>query len=269
MNTPDNPFRQRLRRGDRQIGLWLALANAYAAEVVAGAGFDWCAIDAEHAPNTLPTLLATLQALAAYPVQPVIRLPDDNATFIKQVLELGAQNLLVPMVESPQQARALVRATRYPPQGMRGVGAGLARSGRWGRYSDYLVRANDLVCLLVQIESVQAAAQVRDIAAVDGVDGVLFGPADLAASMGLLGQSGDPRVCALIEQSIGEVQHAGKAAGVYVADEALARRYLQAGAGFVAVGSDAGVLRGGAAALAMRFKAGAGDAEIGSPGGGY
>jgi 4-hydroxy-2-oxoheptanedioate aldolase len=269
MNTPDNLFKQALRRGDRQFGLWLALVHAPAAEVVAGAGFDWLLVDAEHAPHTLQTLLATLQTLAAYPSQPVVRVPDHSSTFIKQVLELGAQNLLVPMVESPEQARELVRAARYPPQGIRGVGAAIARSSRWSRYADYLARANDLVCLLVQVESAAAAARTHDIASVEGVDGVLFGPSDLAASMGFLGQPGRPEVCALIERSIGEVRRAGKAAGVYVGDEALARRYLQAGASFIAVGSDASVLRSGASALATRFKADATGAAPGGAGGGY
>jgi 4-hydroxy-2-oxoheptanedioate aldolase len=255
MNTPGNGFKQALARGEPQIGLWLALANPYAAEVVAGAGFDWLTIDGEHVPNTLPTILATLQVLAAYPVHAVVRVPDGNPTFLKQVLELGATTVLVPTVESAEQARELVRAVRYPPQGFRGVGASLARSSRWGRFGDYLARANDSVCLLVQIETRDGAANAAAIAAVDGVDGILIGPSDLAASMGLLGQPTHAEVRALVERTIPAIVACGRAAGIYCADEALARQYLAAGASFVALGADASILAAASSALAARFRA--------------
>jgi len=260
MKTPANPFKQALAGSRPQVGLWLALADGYAAEVAATAGFDWLCIDAEHAPNSLATILATLQAIAAWPVQAVVRLPDGNSTFIKQVLELGATNLLVPMVDSAQQARELVRAMRYPLRGIRGAGSGLGRSSRWGLYEDYLQRADDTLCLGVQLETVGAIDNAAAIAGVDGVDCLLVGPGDLAASMGLLGQAGHADVVAQVERAIGAARTAGKPIGVYVGDEALARRYIAAGASFVALGSDIGLLARASRELAARFRA-----SIGGP----
>jgi 4-hydroxy-2-oxoheptanedioate aldolase len=252
--TPDNRFKQALQRGETQIGLWLGLADPYAAELCAGSGFDWLLIDGEHAPNDLRTMLATLQAVAPYPVQPVIRIPFGDTALIKQVLEIGATNLLVPMVESAEQARELVAAVRYPPQGRRGVGSGLARSSRWSRYSNYLHDANDRVCLLVQVETAAAMAQIEAIAAVEGVDGVFIGPADLAASMGYLGQPAHPQVKTAIESGIASILRAGNAPGILCADEALARHYLSLGTRFVAVGVDTSLLVQATTALAARFK---------------
>ncbi|MBE0628095.1 MAG: STAS domain-containing protein, partial [Burkholderia vietnamiensis] len=153
MQMPSNGFKAALARGDAQIGLWLGLANPYSAEVVAGAGFDWLLIDGEHAPNTVPTILAQLQAIAPYPSHPVVRVPSNDPVIVKQVLDLGAQTLLVPMVQSADEARAAVAATRYPPHGMRGVGSALARASRWNRIGDYLQRANDAMAVLVQVET--------------------------------------------------------------------------------------------------------------------
>ncbi|SRR5579871_353940 len=265
MNTPDNRFKQALSRREPQIGLWLALANPYAAELVAGSGFDFLTIDGEHSPNTLASILATLQALAGYPVQPVVRVPNHDPSLLKQVLELGATTLLVPMVETPEEARQLVRAVRYPPQGFRGVGASLARSSRWGRYADYLARANETTCLIVQVETREAAANAAAIAAVDGVDAILVGPSDLSASMGLLGQPAHADVRALIERTLRAVTGAGRAAGVYCTDEALARHYQSCGASFVALGADASILAASTAALAARFRAGDGRAAGAAP----
>lgn len=254
MQTPSNIFKQALRRGDTQVGLWLALADPYAAELCAGSGFDWLVLDAEHVPNDLRSLLAALQAVAAYPSHPVVRLPQGDTVLIKQVLELGATTLLVPMVESSAQARELVRAMRYPPHGVRGVGSGIARSSRWNAHADYLHRANDEVCLLVQVETRAALEDVAAIAAVDGVDGVFIGPADLAASMGHLGQLAHPEVVAAVEQGLAAIRATGKAAGVLCMDEALARRYMAAGANFVAVGADTSLLAGATRALAAKFQ---------------
>jgi len=255
MHTPDNRFKQALARRELQVGLWLALASPYSAEIVGGAGFDWLTIDGEHGPNTLSTMLATLQALAAYPVEPVVRVPEHDPAFLKQVLELGARSVLVPMVESAEQARQLVQAVRYPPQGFRGVGSAGARSSRWGRYTDYLTRANDTTCLLVQVETREAAGNAAAIAAVEGVDGVLIGPSDLSASMGLLGQPAHAEVRALIGRTIQAVAGAGRAAGVFCADEALARHYQACGASFIALGADSVILAASTAALAARYRA--------------
>lgn len=254
MNTPENLFKQALASGEPQIGLWLALADAYAAELCAGNGFDWLVFDGEHAPNDLRTLLSSLQSVAAYPSHPVVRLPHGDATLIKQVLDIGATTLLIPMVESAAQAQQLVSAMRYPPQGIRGVGSSIARSSRWSRYADYLQQANERVCLLVQVESKAGLDQLEAIASVDGVDGVFIGPADLSASMGYLGQPGHPEVRAAIDAAIKTIQVAGKAAGILCTDEVLARHYLALGASFVAVGVDTSLLVQASSSLIAKFK---------------
>jgi 4-hydroxy-2-oxoheptanedioate aldolase len=254
MSTPRNLFKQALRQRQQQIGLWLALADAYSAELLANAGFDWLVIDGEHAPNDLRSTLSSLQALAAYSVQPVVRLPHGDANLIKQVLELGAQTLLIPMVESAQQAAELVRAMRYPPEGIRGVGSFIARSSRWGTHARYLHEANEEVCLLVQVETQSALQQLDAIVQTDGVVGVFIGPADLSASMGHLGQSDHPDVVAAIEQAIRTIVAGGKVAGILCADETLARRYIAAGASFVAVGVDTSLLMRAARQLAEKYK---------------
>ena len=254
MRTPDNTFKKALAAGDLRVGLWVALADGYAAELCATCGFDWLLIDGEHAPNDLRSTLAALQSVAAYPAHPVVRIPRADDALIKQVLDIGATTVMVPMVESADQARQLVRAMRYPPHGIRGVGSGIARSARWSQYGNYLHEANERVCLLVQVETREALSQVGDIAAVEGVDGVFIGPADLAASFGLLGQPTHPEVKAAIEEGIRAIANAGKAPGILCADEALARRYIDVGARFVAVGVDTSLLVKAATALAGRFK---------------
>ncbi|AVS74914.1 4-hydroxy-2-oxoheptanedioate aldolase [Paracidovorax cattleyae] len=254
MAAPHNAFKQALRRAEPQIGLWLGLADPYTAELCATAGFDWLLVDGEHGPNDLRSMLGALQAIAAYDTQPVVRLPQGDAALIKQVLEIGATTLLIPMVENAEQARALVQAVRYPPQGIRGVGSGLARSSRWGADRDYLRTANDRTCLLVQVETAAAVAQVEAIAAIDGIDGVFIGPADLSASMGYLGQPAHPEVRAAIDKAIGQILAAGKAPGILCVDEALARHYIALGARFVAVGVDATLLAQAASGLAGRFR---------------
>ncbi|MCI0996899.1 4-hydroxy-2-oxoheptanedioate aldolase [Pseudomonas corrugata] len=254
MDMPINTFKQRLKSGEAQIGLWLGLADAYCAELAANAGFDWLLIDGEHAPNDVRTLLGQLQAVAPYPGQPVIRPVIGDTALIKQVLDLGVQTLLVPMVESAGQARELVRAMHYPPSGIRGVGSALARASRWNSIPGYLDKADEQMCLLVQIESREGLANLDTIAAVEGVDGVFIGPADLSASMGFRGNPGHPDVQAAIEDAIARIRQAGKAAGILSADEKLARRYIELGAAFVAVGVDTTVLMRGLQTLAATFK---------------
>ncbi|SEB23361.1 aldolase/citrate lyase family protein [Variovorax sp. YR216] len=260
MQTPTNLFKQALIEKRAQIGLWLGLADAYSAEICAGAGFDWLLIDGEHSPNGLQSVLQQAQAIAAYPgANAIARVPlghgDAGAALIKQYLDLGVQTLLVPMVDTAEQAQAIVRAMRYPPHGIRGMGG--ARASGWGRYPAYAKEANDRVCLLVQAESREALANLDAIAAVDGVDGVFIGPADLSASMGHLGNSSHPEVQAAIEDAIARINRAGKAAGILTPDEALAKRYLELGALFVAVGLDTNLLVRHTTALAARFKNGA------------
>ncbi|MCG5075586.1 4-hydroxy-2-oxoheptanedioate aldolase [Paraburkholderia tagetis] len=254
MQILDNPFKRALAQGRPQIGLWAALADSYVTELLAGTGFDWLLIDGEHAPNDLRSTLAQLQAVAPYPTHPIVRPVRNDAAIIKQLLDIGTQTLLVPMIENADDARAAVAATRYPPLGIRGVGSALARASRWNGSADYLHRAADELCMLVQVETANALAQLDDIAAVEGVDGVFFGPADLSASMGLLGQPGAPAVREAIVAGIRAVRARGKAAGVLAADRTIAHEYLQAGATFVAVGSDVALLARGASDLAAAFR---------------
>lgn len=257
MKTPANTFKQALAKQQAQIGLWLGLANAYSTEICAGAGFDWLLLDGEHSPNTLPSLLAQLQAIAAYPAShPIARVPlghgEAGAALIKQYLDLGFQTLLVPMVDTPAQAAALVKATRYPPDGIRGMAG--ARASRWGRYPNYANEANAQICLLVQAESQTALDNLEAIAATPGVDGVFIGPADLSASLGHVGQATHPEVQAAIDSAIRRIVKSGKAAGILTSDETLARHYLALGATFVAVGLDTQLLVRQTSALAALYK---------------
>lgn len=253
--TLNNPFKARLSQPGAQIGLWLGLADPYAAELCATTGFDWLLIDGEHGPNDLRSMLGSLQAIASYPSHPVVRIPNGNATLVKQVLEIGATTLLVPMVESVEHARGLVRAMRYPPQGIRGVGAGLARSSRWNGHANYLAEANDNLCLLVQVETIEALAQIEAISAVEGVDGVFIGPADLAASMGHLGAAELPEVVDAIDDAIRRVVAMGKAVGILAVNEARAHECIALGVRFVAVGVETSLMTQAARALSARFRA--------------
>jgi 4-hydroxy-2-oxoheptanedioate aldolase len=272
MQTPTNLFKLALQNKQAQIGLWLSLADSYAAEICAGAGFDWLLIDGEHAPNDLRSVLQQLQTIAAYPgTHPIARLPMGHGhvgeMLVKQYLDLGVTTLLIPMVDTAEQAQALVRAARYPQDddhmgrsggggttgGIRGMAG--ARASRFGRYPRYAQEANAQVCLLVQAETQTALDNLDAIAAVDGVDGVFIGPADLSASMGYVGQLTHPKVQAAIVDAIARINRAGKAAGILSADEDLATQYLELGALFVAVGLDANLLAKHTSALASRFKA--------------
>ena len=269
MQLPINTFKQALKNKQAQIGLWMSLADSYATEITAGAGFDWLLIDGEHAPNDLRSVLRQLQTMAAYPdSHPIARFPMGHGhvgeMLVKQYLDLGVSTLLIPMVDTAEQALALVRAARYPQDdgggGIRGMAG--ARASRFGRYPNYAREANAQVCLLVQAESQSALDNLDAIAAVDGVDGVFIGPADLSASMGHVGQLTHPKVLAAIEDAIARINRAGKAAGILTTDETLAKRYLALGALFVAVGLDTNLLVRHTSALAARFKAIAQPAEM-------
>jgi 4-hydroxy-2-oxoheptanedioate aldolase len=257
MQTPINPFKQALAEKRAQIGLWVGLADHYTTEICAGAGFDWLLLDGEHAPNDLRTLLQQAQVVAGYPgTHSIARVPvghgNIGTALIKQYLDLGFQTLLVPMVDTPQQATEIVRAMRYPPLGIRGMGG--ARASRWGRIANYPKEANGQVCLLVQAESRAAIDNIEAIAAIDGVDGIFIGPADLSAAMGHVGELTHPEVQETIDEAIGRIVKTGKAAGILTADEALARHYLSLGATFVAVGLDNNLLAKATSALAAKFK---------------
>jgi 4-hydroxy-2-oxoheptanedioate aldolase len=248
-----NTFLDVLRAGRPQIGCWVGFASPDVAEALAGCGFDWLLFDGEHAPNDPRSVLAQLRATAAYPVHAVVRAVQADVALVKQYLDIGAQTLLIPMVDTPEQAALMARAMRYPPEGVRGVGAALARASRWNQVDDYLNQANGQMCLLVQAETATAIGNLAAIAATEGVDGVFFGPADLSASMGYRGQPGHPEVQRVILAGIATVRAAGKAAGVIATDVAAARRYLDAGALFVAVGVDTTLLVQAATTLARQF----------------
>ncbi|MGE4338084.1 MAG: aldolase/citrate lyase family protein, partial [Pigmentiphaga sp.] len=222
--------------------------------ICAGAGFDWMLIDCEHSPNTLVTVLEQLQAAAPYPVSPVVRASWNDPVLIKQLLDVGVQNLLVPMVQNADEARLAVAATRYPPLGFRGIGSAGARASRWNRIPNYLQRSNDEMCVMVQVETPEALANIEEIAAVDGVDGVFIGPADLSATMGHMGNPGHPEVQAAIDDAIARIVKAGKAPGILHSDPALCRRWLDNGAVFVAVGLDGALLARATESLAATFK---------------
>lgn len=257
MQTPVNPFKQALRERRAQIGLWLGLADHYTTEICAGAGFDWLLIDGEHSPNDLRSILQQAQVIAAYPQSHAIaRVPMGHGhvgqALIKQYLDLGLQTLLVPMVDTADQAATLVQSMRYPPGGVRGMGG--ARASLWGRRANYAKEANAQVCLLVQAETRESLDNLDAIAATEGVDGVFIGPADLSASLGHVGNPAHPEVQATIEDAIRRINKAGKAAGILTPDEALARKYLDLGALFVAVGLDSNLLVKATSALAAKFK---------------
>jgi len=253
MELPQNGFKRALQAGKAQIGLWSSLSSSYTVEVIAGAGFDWILLDMEHSPNDLESALAQLQAAAPYPTHPVVRVPWNDMVSIKRVLDIGAQSLLVPYVSTADEARAAVSYTRYPPAGVRGV-AGTTRATRFGRVKDYARRAQEELCLLVQVETQQALDNIEAICAVEGVDGVFIGPADLHASLGYTGEIANPKVKPLIDSAIQRIRKAGKAPGILTPNEADARHWLQCGGLFVAVGADVGILARGAEALAAKFK---------------
>ncbi|MDY4479824.1 MAG: 4-hydroxy-2-oxoheptanedioate aldolase [[Pasteurella] aerogenes] len=249
-----NTFKQALKEKRAQIGLWVGLADGYACELAANAGFDWLLLDAEHAPNDLRSLLHQLQTTAAYPVTPIIRPVIGEAHLIKQMLDIGVQTLLIPMVETAEQARQLVQAIHYPPRGMRGVGSALARASRWNNIPNYLHQADEEICLLVQVENKVGLENLAEIVDVEGVDGVFIGPADLSASLGHLGNPSHPDVQQAIEEAIKTITRAGKAAGILYADERMAKHYLAQGCTFVAVGVDTSLLMQSLKNLAQKFK---------------
>lgn len=242
------------RLGERpQTGMWIASGSAYTAEICAGSGLDWLMLDQEHVPNDLRSTLAQLQAVAAYPVEVLVRPAVFDPVAIKQLLDLGVTNLILPMIESADEARDVVAATRYPPEGIRGVGSALARASQWNRISDYLTTASTTLSVTVQVESAAGLDALPQILDVEGIDGVFIGPADLAASLGRLGQPEHPDVVATIERTIATIAASGKAAGVNAFNETIARRYLAAGARFVLVGADVTLLARGAEGLAKQY----------------
>jgi 4-hydroxy-2-oxoheptanedioate aldolase len=252
MPAPVNRLKQRLLAGEVLHGIWVGMADPYAAEMTASAGFDWLLIDGEHAPNDIRSLSAQL-AVIARRSEPVVRLPDGDPVKIKQALDIGAQTLLIPMVESAEQAERLVRATRYPPHGFRGVGSALARASDFGGIADYLGTANEQICLILQIESVKGMAALDGILATPGVDGVFIGPSDLAADMGHLGQAQHPDVQDAVLAALSRIRAAGRIAGMLSTAPAFIASCKQAGANFVGVGIDVTLFAGALRSLARDY----------------
>ncbi len=253
MDVPVNRFKRGLLAGSPQIGLWCSLASAYAIESLAPSGFDWLLVDMEHAPNDLTSVLAQLQAAAPYPASAIVRPPWNDMVVTKRLLDVGAQTLLFPYVQNADEARAAVASVRYPPAGVRGM-ALATRANRFGRVTDYARRAQEEICVLVQAETREALDRLETIAAVEGVDGVFIGPADLHASLGFPGETANPAVLPIIDDAIRRIRSRGKAPGIIATDEQLARRYLERGALFVAVGGDVSLLVRSADALAAKYK---------------
>lgn len=254
MPAPINGLKAALLRDEMQIGLWMGFAHPIAAEIVANAGFDWCLIDAEHGPNTVTSVLAQLQAMNGAVAHPVVRVPVGEDWILKQVLDLGAQSVLVPMVDTGEQAAAMVRAVRYAPEGVRGLGSALARASGFNAIGDYAQTANQQICLMVQVESAAAVANIDAIAGTEGIDVVFIGPADLSADMGFLGKADAPEVVAATEHAISRIRAAGKIAGIITFNEAQFGYYKGLGVTFLGVGGDVPLFAEAVRRLAERAK---------------
>ncbi|WP_180094513.1 MULTISPECIES: 4-hydroxy-2-oxoheptanedioate aldolase [unclassified Acinetobacter] len=248
-----NHFKKKLKT-EQQIGLWVGLADAYGTEIAANAGYDWLLIDGEHAPSDLRTTLSQLQSIAAYPSQAVVRPPIGSVQLIKQLLDIGAQTLLIPMVETVEQAQLMVKAVRYPPEGIRGVGAALARATRWNSIADYYANAHENICLLIQIESVEGIKNLDEILKIDGIDGVFIGAVDLSATMGYQGNPNHPEVQKTVIDAIQRIRKAGKAAGILSTQHDVTQKYIELGTEFVAVGVDTSVLMNSLRELLSKYK---------------
>ena len=253
MDVPANHFKRAIKAGRSQIGLWCSLASNVSVEIVAGSGFDWLLLDTEHSPNELPMVYSQLQAVMENKVQPIVRPPWNDQVMIKRFLDAGVQTLLVPMVQTVEEAEQAVASTRYPPRGVRGF-ASASRSSRFGRVKDYHTRCEEEICVLVQIETKQGLDNLEAIAGVEGVDGVFIGPGDLSAGLGYLGDQGNPAFRPVLEDAMRRIKATGKAPGILTGDEALARRCIELGCLFTAVGADSGILARGSEQLAAKFR---------------
>lgn len=253
MDLPINTFKRAIKAGRQQIGLWSSLASNVSVEVLAGSGFDWLLLDTEHSANTLTMVLSQLQAAQGGTAHPIVRPAWNDAVILKGYLDAGVQTFLIPYVQNADEARQAVAATRYPPQGIRGF-ASASRASRYGRIKDYHTRCEEDICVLVQVETRLALGNIAAIAGVDGVDGVFIGPGDLSADMGFLGQPGHPEVLAVIDDAIECIKSCGSAPGILTGDEVQARRFIERGCLFTAVGADVAILARGSEQLATRFR---------------
>lgn len=254
MRIRKNTFKQNILAGKKQYGIWNGLPDSYVAEICAGAGFDWICIDGEHAPYDLRTILHNMQAIQAHQVPAIVRIPTVDPIMIKQLMDAGAQNILVPMIETADQAELIAKAMRYPPIGFRGVGTALARAAQWNRVNDYFKLADNEMCCIGQIESIKAVDNLEEILKVEGLDVCFIGPADLGATMGYLGQPSHPEVVALVKETIRKIVKAGKVAGFLTGSKPLIQEYTDAGASMIGVGLDTILLAKATKALAESYK---------------
>ena len=255
MEMPRNNFKHAIAKGQLQIGLWCSLCSNITAEIVAHSGYDWLLLDTEHSPNEIPDLVTQLQAVQSGTATPIIRPAWNDAVLAKRALDIGVQTLLFPYVQNVEEAKRAVASTRYPPQGIRGVSVA-ARASRYGRVPGYLTKANDEICVLVQVETRTALDHLEEIAKVEGIDGVFIGPSDLAASLGHLGNPQHAEAQKAMQDAVKRLKAIGKPAGILTGNEEEARRYIDWGYLFVAVGADVGLLARNADALAKKFKSG-------------
>jgi len=251
----ENKFKKAIQSHKSQIGLWISLCSNFAADVVSHAGFDWSLLDMEHSPNEIPTVLGQLQAIQYSSTTPIVRPPWNDPVIVKRLLDIGAPGLLFPMVQSREEAESAVASTRYPPKGIRGVSMA-QRGNKFGRIGDYFSRVTDETCVLVQLETKKAMSRAQEIANVEGVDGIFFGPADIAADMGYLGKPNDPAVWETIIETAQTVRREGKPVGTLVSDPQMAIKLLNEGFSFVACGTDIGLLARGADALQAQVRGG-------------
>ena len=254
MGAPVNKLKAALAAGELQTGAWLGLVDPYAAEIAGTAGFDWVLIDGEHAPNGTTEISQQIGGLSASESSVIVRVPKGEDWFIKQVLDAGAQTVMVPMVETGEQAAEMSRAMLYAPEGIRGVGSALGRASQWTGIPDYLTTANDQMCLIVQVEAQRGIDNLDDILAVDGVDAVFIGPADLAADMGYLGNDQAPEVQDAMEGAIKRIRAAGKAAGIMCPEPVLAEKFIGWGVNFACVAIDVVMLANGLRRAALLHK---------------
>lgn len=254
-NLQTNEFKKAILSGKPQIGLWISLCHNYAAEAVASAGFDWVLLDMEHSPNEVAGVLGQLQAFDSSSTTAITRPMWNDSVVVKRLLDIGSPGLLFPMVQSVEEAQAAVSAVRYPPRGIRGVGT-THRANKFGRITDYFERVEEETCVLVQVETRHALERVEAIAAVDGIDGVFFGPSDIAADFGKLGQANDGEVWQAIDEAAQKVMALGKPVGTLVSTVERGVDLLNAGYSFVACGSDLGLLARGADALLSTVRKG-------------
>lgn len=252
MEEKQNKLKQALLAGHTQLGIWCSLGSALTTEIIAGSGCDWLLIDGEHSPNDLLTVMAQLQAVGGYPVEPVVRLPSDDTHLIKQYMDAGARNLMIPNVRNATQAKDIIAATRYAPVGVRGFSVG-HRANQFGRVKNYHAKAHENQLLILQIECAEGVKNAAEIAALDGADLLFVGPGDLSTNLDAMHNPGADHVQEAIRSVIAAAGKSGKSAGILAPVKADADRYIAAGCRFVGVGADLGLLARGSDALMASF----------------